>query len=65
MAKRTMAEVLEGTRAATDRASVVWSASKARLDSQKNKTYLKAKPRLVGGQAVPGDGIAGYSRHGM
>ena len=28
-------------RAVTDRALVVWSAGKARLDSQKNKTYLK------------------------
>ena len=35
-------------RAVTDRALVVWSAGKARLDSQKNKTYLK---RLLNGLA--------------
>jgi transposase len=37
-----------GERAVTDRALVVWSAGKARLDSQKNKTYLK---RLLNGLA--------------
>ena len=37
-----------GERMVTDRALVVWSAGKARLDSQKGKTYLK---RLLNGLA--------------
>ena len=37
-----------GERTVTDRALVVWSAGKARLDSQKGKTYLK---RLLNGLA--------------